>query len=207
MNKQKTLPEDFRYLPGRLDATAQQDLATAIARVIEAAPLYRPVMPRTGRAFSVRMTNCGRLGWLSDKAGGYRYEARHPVTGQPWPAIPDILLTLWADLSHYPAPPEACLVNHYAPGAKLGLHRDQDEADMAAPVISVSLGDDAWFRIGGLGRRDPTVRLLLRSGDVVVLAGKSRLAYHALDRIVAGSASLFGEPGRINLTLRRVNRA
>lgn len=200
------LPFGFEYFPAHLGLAAQKRLVSAIARVVGAAPLFVPAMPRTGVPLSVRMTNCGPLGWVTDKAGGYRYQPLHPVTGQPWPAIPRQLLALWREVSGYPEPPEACLVNWYEPGARLGLHVDRDEQDFAAPVVSVSLGDDAWFRIGGRSRRDPTERLLLRSGDVVVLGGEARLAHHGIDRILPCTGQLLGEPGRINLTLRRVSQ-
>lgn len=152
------------------------------------------------------MTNCGPLGWLTDKAGGYRYQPTHPETGQPWPPIPDDILTVWRELADYPVMPEACLINHYAVSSRLGSHIDSDEADKAAPVVSISLGDDAVFHIGGLRRADPKHRLTLRSGDVVVLGGSARLAYHGVDRILPGTSDLLPEGGRINLTLRRVTR-
>ena len=161
-------------------------------------------MPRTGKPFSVRMTNCGPLGWVSDKAGGYRYQATHPATGCAWPPLPERLLRLWEDVAGFTRPPEACLINYYAGSAKMGSHRDEDEEDRAAPVVSISLGDDATFHVGGLKRNDPKQRMLLRSGDVVVLGGASRLAYHGIDRIHAGTSSLLAEGGRFNLTLRRV---
>ena len=172
--------------------------------VIMAAPLYRPTMPRTGKPLSVRMTNCGALGWLTDKARGYRYEPTHPITGQPWPPIPRRLLDLWTDVSGIRFSPEACLVNHYDATARLGSHRDEDEAEVRAPVVSVSLGDPAIFHLGGLKRTDPKRRMTLRSGDVVVLGGEARLAYHGVDRILPGTSDLVPEGGRINLTLRRV---
>ena len=160
-------------------------------------------MPGSGRAFSVRMTNCGQLGWVSDKTG-YRYQPSHPETGAPWPPIPASLLALWADVSGCPVAPEACLVNWYDAQAKLGLHQDRDEQTFAAPVVSVSLGDRALFRIGGLARKDPVRSVRLSSGDVVVLGGRSRLAFHGVSRIYPGTSSLLDGPGRINLTLRRV---
>lgn len=168
-------------------------------------------MPRTGRPFSVRMTNCGPLGWVSDAARGYRYQATHPDNGQPWPPIPAVLRNLWVEVGGYPFPPEACLVNYYAPGARMGSHCDQDEEDEAAPVLSVSLGDDAIFHVGGTRRTDPKQRLTLRSGDVFVLGGPARFAYHGIDRVHAGTSWLLREhgiadSGRINLTLRRVTR-
>ena len=142
---------------------------------------------------------------MSDKEGGYRYQPSHPETGRPWPTLPDVLLGVWDALAAYPSPPEACLVNHYAPGARLGSHVDADEADTAAPVISISLGADAIFHIGGLRRTDPKTRMLLRSGDIVILGGEARLAYHGLDRIVPGTSDIVPGGGRFNLTLRRVN--
>jgi alkylated DNA repair protein (DNA oxidative demethylase) len=152
---------------------------------------------------SVKMTNCGPLGWMTD-AAGYRYQAAHPETGRPWPPMPDILLRAWADLGGYPHPPEACLINYYAADARMGLHQDRDEQDFAAPVVSLSLGDTGLFRIGGTRRKDPTQSFRLASGDAVVLGGAARLAFHGIDRIVPGTSTLLAEGGRINLTLRRV---
>lgn len=195
----------FRHLAGYYDRAGQERLLAAVRGVIAEAPFYTPTMPRWGTPLSVAMTNCGALGWLTDKSKGYRYEARHPATDNPWPPIPDLLLDLWHDLAPAAAAPEACLVNWYCPKARMGMHRDADEKDFAAPVISVSLGDDAWFRIGGADRRDASERILLRSGDVAVLGGAARLAYHGIDRILPGTSDLLGEPGRINLTLRRVS--
>lgn len=194
----------FRYLPGYIDATGQRRLVEEIRAAVGAAPLFQPTMPRTGKAFSVRMSNCGPLGWVSDKDGGYRYQATHPVTGQAWPGMPPFLLELWRDLTGYPHPPEACLINYYAGGTKMGSHVDRDEADRAAPVLSVSLGDSAVFHVGGLKRGDTKTRLTLASGDVLLLEGPSRFAYHGIDRILAGTSDLLAHGGRINLTLRRV---
>jgi alkylated DNA repair protein (DNA oxidative demethylase) len=174
--------------------------------ILVAAPLFTPTMPRSGKSFSVRMTNCGPLGWVSDASGGYRYQATHPETGKAWPAMPAGLLELWRGVTSYPAPPEACLVNYYAADAKMGLHRDEDEQDLAAPVLSVSLGETAIFRVGGLTRRGPTRKFELKSGDVVVLGGEDRLAYHGIDRILPGTSDLLPEGGRFNLTLRRVTK-
>jgi alkylated DNA repair protein (DNA oxidative demethylase) len=200
----------FRLLPGCLDPAAQQALLTEVLAIIAEAPLYRPAMPGSGKALSVRMTNCGPLGWMTDREGGYRYQATHPVTGHAWPPIPQSLLTLWRAVTGYPADPEACLVNHYDAGARLGLHRDADEEDAAAPVLSVSLGDRARFRMGGRKRGDPTQSLTLSSGDVVVLAGEARHCFHGIDRIHPGTSRLLAgtplEAGRLNLTLRRVTR-
>jgi alkylated DNA repair protein (DNA oxidative demethylase) len=195
----------FRHLPGYLAPPQQAELASQIGSLLAAAPLHTPTMPRTGKPFSVRMSNCGPLGWVSDKVGGYRYQATHPVTGRPWPAMPRMLLEVWAEVAGYPAPPEACLINRYEPAARMGSHRDEDEEDTAAPVVSISLGDDATFHIGGLQRAGPKRRLILKSGDVVVLGGAARMAYHGIDRIHPGTSRLLAEGGRLNLTLRRVS--
>ena len=200
-------PDGFAHYPLRLDDAGQRTLSQAIEAIVAVAPLYRPAMPRTGKPFSITMTNCRTLGWVSDKDGGYRYQSHHPLTGAQWPAMPAILLDLWRDLAGYHAPPEACLINHYTPGTRLGSHIDADEEDFNAPVVSISLGDAAIFHIGGMHRKAPKQRLLLRSGDIVVLAGNSRRAYHGLDRIHPGTSDIVPWGGRINLTLRRVTKA
>ena len=193
-----------RYLPGYLDAAGQQALLAVLRAAIAEAPLYQPRMPRSGKPFSVQMTNCGPLGWVSD-VSGYRYQPTHPETGEPWPPIPAIVLGAWVALSGDPRPPEACLVNYYAPVTRMGLHQDKDEADFSAPFVSLSLGDDALFRVGGTRRSDPTRSFRLRTGDALVLAGKARLAFHGVDRIIDGSSALLDDGGRFNLTLRRVS--
>lgn len=195
----------FVHIPGYFDAGRQAELLREVDEVARQAP-YRPTMPRSGNPLSVDMTNAGLLGWVTDKEGGYRYQPTHPVTGAPWPAIPHQLNRLWNDVAHYSAPPEACLINFYRAGSKLGSHVDADEDDKLAPVVSVSLGDDAVFHIGGHKRSDSKTRLVVRSGDVVVLAGMARRAYHGVDRILPGTSSLVPGGGRINLTLRRVTR-
>ncbi|MDQ6434193.1 alpha-ketoglutarate-dependent dioxygenase AlkB [Mesorhizobium sp. LHD-90] len=198
------LPKGVRHLPGFLNHQSQMELVAAIREVVRAAPLYTPTMPKSGKEMSVRMTNCGSLGWVTDKECGYRYQATHPVTGNPWPPIPTMLLSLWRDLSAYPHPPEACLVNFYSETAKMGLHQDRDERDLRAPVVSVSLGDACLFRVGQTSRDGPTVSFRLESGDVVVLGGEGRLCFHGVDRIYPESSTLLPKGGRINLTLRRV---
>ncbi|MBA4796849.1 MAG: alpha-ketoglutarate-dependent dioxygenase AlkB [Rhizobiales bacterium] len=200
-----TLQSGLRYLPGRLSRPEQEGLVEIIRQVVAEAPLYVPVMPGSGRPMSVRMTNCGPLGWVTDKERGYRYQATHPVTGLAWPAIPQVLLDLWRDISGHPKDPEACLVNFYADDAKMGLHQDRDEADFSAPVLSISLGNTCLFRIGGLARTDRTKSLKLESGDVFLLGGEGRLCFHGVDRIYPGTSTLLKSGGRINLTLRRVN--
>ena len=194
------------FFPQALAREGQIALLAAISEVIAEAPLFTPTMPRSGKPMSVRMTNCGPLGWVTDKERGYRYQATHPETGKPWPPIPAALLELWRELARYPAPPEACLVNYYAESAKMGLHQDKDEEDFAAPVLSVSLGDTGIFRLGGRSRKDPTRAFELRSGDVVMLGGEDRLAFHGIDRILTGTSDLIPEGGRFNLTLRRVTK-
>ena len=201
----KSFPAGLRIVPGYLGAEAQAALLDAVRSVLRRSPPFTPVMPRTAKPFSVRMSNCGPLGWVSDRAG-YRYQPTHPVTGEPWPPMPDLVLKAWDDLAAYAHPPEACLINLYAPDARMGLHRDADEADFSAPVVSLSLGDTAVFRIGGLDRRDPTRSVRLASGDAVVLSGPARLLFHGVDRILPGTSRLLPEGGRINLTLRRVTR-
>ena len=192
--------DGFRLWPGRLAATDQARLRDQVLAALEAAPLYRPITPGA-RPFSVRMSNLGPLGWVSDRAG-YRYQATHPETGKAWPPIPDLLLSLWNELTGWPDPPDACLVNLYDADARMGLHQDRDEQDLAAPVLSVSLGDTAVFRIGAAGGgRTRSVRLA--SGDVCMRSGRARLARHGIDRILGGSSSLLPGGGRMNLTLRR----
>jgi alkylated DNA repair protein (DNA oxidative demethylase) len=194
----------LRVLPRALDAEAQAALIRDVLAVAAQAPFYRPSMPVSGAPFSVEMTNAGPLGWVSDR-DGYRYAERHPQTGAPWPAIPGRLLALWDALSGYPAPPQCCLINLYRGAkARMGAHQDKDEAARDAPVLSVSLGDSAMFRIGGTQRRDPSQSFLLESGAVVVLGGAARMRFHGIDRLLPGTSGLVPGGGRINLTLRRV---
>ena len=193
------------FHPGVLGRPAQEALVKTLRAAVKEAPLFTPVMPRTGRPFSVQMTNLGPLGWVSDRAG-YRYQPAHPETGQPWPAMPQVLLELWQRYAAYPHPPQACLVNFYQQGAKMGLHQDKDEEDFAAPVLSISLGDAAVFRFGGNERGGKTQTLKLSSGDVLVMGGEARLCFHGIDRVLGGTSTLLKEGGRINLTLRRVTK-
>jgi len=193
----------------RLGAREQDELLAELAGILAAAPFFRPTLPRWGTPFSVLMSNCGPLGWVSDKKG-YRYQPGHPETGRPWPPMPPRLIELWARHTGYHAPPEACLINYYGPGARMGLHQDRDE-HVAAPVLSVSLGDTARFRLGGLERNAPTASFELLSGDIMMLEGPTRLAFHGIDRTFPGTSDLlaacpglFAQGGRLNLTLRRV---
>ena len=195
----------IRYYPGYWSAADQAALVEELRLILKQAPLFTPTMPKTGKPFSVRMTNCGALGWVSDREG-YRYQPHHPLTGEAWPSMPRLLTEAWQALADYPHPPEACLINYYNPDAKMGLHQDRDEDDFAAPILSFSLGDSAIFRIGGTERGGKTQSLKLHSGDALVMGGPARLAYHGIDRILAGTSTLLGREGRVNLTLRRVTK-
>jgi alkylated DNA repair protein (DNA oxidative demethylase) len=192
--------EGFAFHPGALDRAAQAALAAEVLAAAAEAPFYQAALPG-GRRMSVLNTNLGPLGWVASPAG-YRYEPRHPETGRAWPAIPAGLIGLWRALSGAGRDPDACLVNLYRGEARLGLHQDVDERDFGAPVLSVSLGDTAVFRLGGTDRRAPTRSMRLASGDVVVLGGAARLAFHGVDRILPGSSTLVPGGGRLNLTLR-----
>ncbi len=196
-----TVPSGFQLFPAALDASAQKALANEVLGLIEVVPTAHYVTPG-GKAMSVAMSNLGPLGWVSD-AAGYRYQAAHPATGRPWPPIPPVLMDLWARHADPLVPPDACLVNLYRGSAKMGLHQDRDEADMRFPVLSVSLGDTAVFRIGGTTRGGRTASVRLASGDVCMLGAEARLAFHGVDRIIPGSSSLIPGGGRLNLTLRR----
>ncbi len=194
------------HFPGFLDRGAQEALRDEVRAILREAPLFRPRMPRTGKPFSVEMSNCGPLGWVSDETG-YRYQPTHPETGRPWPAIPPRLLEAFATIAPGAPAPEACLINFYGSAARMGLHQDRDEEEFSAPVVSLSLGDAALFRVGGLERKAPTRSFRLASGDAMALGGVGRLAFHGVDRVIAGSSTLLPRGGRINLTLRRVTRA
>lgn len=196
--------DGFRLWPGLLDRAAQEALRDEVFARMRGGPLYIPRMPKSGLPMRVRMTNFGALGWVTDKEHGYRYQDTHPETGRPWPEMPPQVLTLWRELSGYDADPEACLVNLYEGDARMGLHVDSDEEAWDAPVLSISLGDTAMFRIGGSLRSDPTRSVRLASGDVCMLAGAARRAYHGVDRIMPGTSRLLPKGGRLNLTVRRV---
>ena len=191
----------FRLLPGRLSREQQQALLDEVLAKAQEAPFVHQATPG-GKPMSVAMTSFGALGWTSD-ARGYRYEPAHPLTGRSWPAMPAILTDLWTELADPEVPPDACLINFYNAGAKMGLHQDKDEADLRFPVLSVSLGDTALFRLGGPRRGDPTASMKLTSGDVCLLAGASRMFHHGVDRILPGSSQLIPGGGRVNLSLRR----
>ena len=193
----------FRVLKGFLTRPEQQKIVAEISDLVRLSPLFKPRMPGTGKPFSVQMSNLGDYGWVSDKTG-YRYQKTHPETGVNWPEIPASLQAIWQRVADYELPAEACLVNYYDASAKMGLHRDEDEKDFSAPVVSISLGDTAVFRMGGATRKGPTSSIKLDSGDVVIIGGPARMFYHGVDRILGGSSSLLKNGGRLNLTLRRV---
>ena len=191
----------FEVFKGHLDAAEQADLVADIRGVVAAAPLFSPDTPY-GKPMSVRMTSAGSVGWYADRSG-YRYAPQHPG-GTDWPAIPDKVLKLWADLTGLARAPDCCLINFYGEGARMGMHQDRDEADISWPVLSVSLGDAGLFRIGNTTRGGKTESVWLESGDMVVMGGAARLTYHGVDRIRFGSSSLLPKGGRINLTCRVV---
>ena len=195
------MTQGFEYHPGALDRGQQEALAAEILAAAQDAPFVQPVTP-SGKPMSVRMTGFGPLSWVTDREG-YRYTDRHPLTGEPWPPVPAILLQLWRRFAPDAPEPDACLANLYRDGAKMGLHQDKDEADFSAPVLSLSLGDTAVFRIGGTKRGGATTSLKLNSGDVCLLTGPARLAFHGVDRVLEGSSTVIPGGGRLNLTLRK----
>ena len=197
-------PEGFAYYPLYFDAAQQAELIAAVRDGVRQAPFFVARMPRTGTPMSVALSNFGTLGWVSDKDKGYRYEPVHPKTGAPWAPMPKLLKDLWRDVTDYPDLPECCLINWYKQHSKMGAHIDNDENAVSAPVVSVSLGDPAMFRMGGPTRGGPTQGIKLFSGDVVVMAGAARHCYHSVSKIYYGESALVPKGGRINLTLRRV---
>ena len=206
MSQSKTPPPPgFIHLPLYFSPAEQAELIACVKAGTVAAPFFQPTMPHTGTPLSVVMSNFGELGWVTDKENGYRYQAAHPKTGAPWSPLPDLLVKLWQDVADWPALPEACLINWYRKGSKMGAHVDRDELAVNAPVVSVSIGDPAMFRIGGPTRGGPTHGIKLMSGDVVVMAGPSRQCYHSVSKVYLGESALVPKGGRINLTMRRVN--
>ncbi|MEY2939036.1 MAG: hypothetical protein RIS58_23 [Actinomycetota bacterium] len=181
------------------------ELLQAVNEVIAESPLRRVVTPM-GRPMSVEMTNCGEAGWVSDRSG-YRYERVDPITGRTWPVMPGVFVEFahtWATQAGYRAfHPDVCLINRYAAGSKMGLHQDRDEMDFSQPIVSVSLGLPITFNFGGNTRTAPTSKVRLHHGDVVVLGGESRLAFHGVGTLRRGLHSSTGNY-RFNLTFRRV---
>ncbi len=191
----------FQWYRGFLDTGAQKSLVSDLRNVLRVAPLFSPQTPY-GKPMTVRMTSAGDFGWYSDRTG-YRYVDKHP-SGSSWPEIPAGALDIWRRVSGVDRLPECCLINFYEDSAKMGLHQDKDEASFDWPVVSVSLGDAALFRIGNTTRGGKTESMWLESGDVMVMGGNARLTYHGVDRIRFGSSSLLSNGGRINLTMRVV---
>lgn len=186
---------------GLLERDVQRAILADIRKVVAKAPLFSPMTPY-GKPMSVQMTSAGDFGWVSDKSG-YRYARTHP-NGRAWPEIPASVQNIWGLVSGSDRALECCLVNLYRDTAKMGMHQDRDEAAFSEPVVSVSLGDDALFRIGGTTRGGSTESIWLKSGDVVAMGGEARLIYHGIDKTRAGSSTLLDGGGRINLTLRVV---
>jgi alkylated DNA repair protein (DNA oxidative demethylase) len=186
---------------GYLSRDEQVAMLADLRAVVAAAPFQSPVTPG-GKPMTVRMTSAGRFGWVTDRRG-YRYEPAQP-DGRPWPPIPPSALAVWQGVTGLDRTPDCCLVNLYRDGARMGLHQDRDEADFNWPVVSVSLGDDALFRIGNVAPGGSTQSVWLASGDVLVMGGEARLVHHGVDRIRPGTSTLLENGGRINLTLRVV---
>ena len=202
MTKPTVTVRGVKVYGGLLTKSDQQRMLEDIRAVVSKAPLFSPSV-RSGRPMSVRMTSAGKYGWYSDSAG-YRYAPQHP-NGQGWPDIPGSVLSVWRRLISETRDPDCCLINYYTEDAKMGMHQDRDEQDFEWPVLSISLGDDALFRVGNVERAGKTESVWLKSGDVVEIGGAARLAHHGVDRLRFGSSSLLRGGGRINLTLRVVD--
>jgi alkylated DNA repair protein (DNA oxidative demethylase) len=191
-----------RLLKGYLDRVAQEALVEDVREIVRKAPFRRPMTP-WGKPMRVKMTSAGRYGWHTDRSG-YRYIDAQ-LDGRAWPQIPGSVLALWDALIEGERRPDCLLVNYYDAKAKMGMHQDKDERDFGWSVLSVSLGDTARFRVGGTERGGETQSVELESGDVAILGGAARMAYHGIDRIKPGSSTLLKDGGRINLTCRVVD--
>jgi alkylated DNA repair protein (DNA oxidative demethylase) len=231
MTEEIVIAPGVYYYPEYFSRVTQEGLRDKILSHANALGWFQPTLPRWGTPFSVKMLNLGSLGWVSDKSG-YRYQSTHPDSGLNWPPIPIDMLRLWStikrrfdnpagsfDINTLDSPsvgfdtlnapsdsPEACLINYYDRTAKMGMHQDKDEQELHAPVVSLSLGDTAMFKIGTEERNGPTQSFKLHSGDVLAFGGPARLAFHGITRIYPGTSTLLDEGGRINLTLRRVTK-
>jgi alkylated DNA repair protein (DNA oxidative demethylase) len=192
----------FMIYKSLISASKQVEILDDVRAGLAQAPMFSP-LTAWGKPMSVQMTSAGKYGWFSDSKG-YRYEPKHP-NGNDWPKIPASIIQIWDAVSGVERQPDCCLINHYRENARMGLHQDYDEQDFGFPVVSISLGDDALFRIGGPNRKDKTESIWLSSGDVVIMGGDARLAYHGVDRIRFGTSTLLKNAGRINLTLRVVD--
>ncbi len=199
------LPTGTQHLKAAVAKGMQARLLAAVRRVEQKAP-FRQARTKSGGLYSAEMTNCGTVGWWSD-AKGYRYTKAQPGSDVPWPRIPPtfskvldeiVVDTPWPDFSS-----DACLINHYTKGAKMGLHQDRDEADFDQPIVTVCLGAAADFLIGGCARSDKPLVLTVESGDVIVMGGESRMRFHGVRKIYPGTSPLPGLDGRISLTFRK----
>ncbi len=199
----KTIGEGAALLRG-FAKPVEAELIAALGEIVEAAP-FRHMSTPGGHRMSVAMTNCGRFGWVTDLSG-YRYDRIDPESGKPWPPMLPVFVELAqraaAEAGFSAFAPDACLINRYEPGARMSLHQDKDEADFAAPIVSVSLGLPAIFLFGGLKRSDRPRRFRLEHGDVVVWGGPARLAFHGVAPLADGEHGVMGRR-RINLTFRR----
>ena len=205
VNAGLALPKGVFWRPKAASPALQHELYAAVGRIAQAAPFQHP-RTRGGGTTSAAMTNAGDAGWWSDRSG-YRYIIRQPETGEPWPTIPGVFreaVALSLDGSPWPDfQPDACLINFYAPGAKMGLHQDRDERDFSQPIVTLSLGDDADFLVGGLTRTDKTTVLVVESGDALLMGPPGRLLFHGIRKIYPGTSPLADLKGRISLTFRK----
>jgi len=194
------IKEGLYYFPELLSNKEIDSILNNIRAAKKVAPFFTPKMPKTGKEFSVKMTNMGTKGWVCDKEKGYRYQSTHPITNNKWPEISSDILKIWQKLTNIDSNPDCCLINYYNLNAKMGLHIDNDEKDFSYPVLSISIGAPALFRFGGNKRSDSTKSIKLNHKDVIILSGESRLIYHGIDRIYKNSKFDY----RINLTLRKI---
>ena len=199
------LPNGFQVKSLAIDKKSQSQLLASVQAIWAEAPC-EPTQVRSGYQASARMTNCGRVGWWSDRQG-YRYTTTNPKSGKPWPLMPELFIetlkTVLAKTSAAGFQPDACLINHYENRAKMGLHQDKDEADFSYPIVTVCLGAAADFLIGGLKRSDKPHTVLVESGDVIIMGGESRMRFHGIRKIYPGTSPIAGLDGRISLTFRR----
>lgn len=204
------MPADkgFFLFKSKLTREAQAEIRDAARTVVSQAPLFRPTMPGSGQPFSYTMTNCGELGWVADRQG-YRYQQNHPDTGKRFPVMPQVIqelaLALALETGNSGFRPESCLLNFYRKGQKLGLHQDNTENNLSAPIVSISLGDSGVFILGGFHRADETKQYIIQSGDCIVMSGESRSYFHSFKGIMTNTSSLLKNGGRLNLTIRQVN--